>query len=997
MGRFAGVMGCAGILALGLGTTTPAGGQVWIQWQKVTATNLAAVPSLGANDIEEKDFIAYDFDQDGDPDLISVRKTPFTTFGNRQNVYYENVDGVLTDATAQFVPGFISQHDNARDVMIGEFNGDSWMDFVVANAGNQSSNGQQPRIFINLGVDGFGNWLGFNEESSRLPFLISPSGKEPNACAVGVGDVTGNHVDDIYLVDYLNDLEDRLLINNGSGFFTDQTAARMPAGFTASAFATAGMIADLNGDGWPEIIKNSTPSISVAYNNGTGNFAVQQSLPVSAAYHFDVGDLNGNSKLDIYVVQDGQDQHLINNSPMGAIPISWIGTTVSPSPLTAGFGGNVHIADLDMDGDADVVVTDADTDVPGCTRRTAYLRNSGAAPIPGISDPYAGALEMQHEDGVYDIAVADFNSDGFPDLFVGHCNGNDIYFQVPPVPPVMAIEGLTCQQAGLGVQLGWTNPQAYDSLAVRRNGVTIATLAGSTTAYADPGPGSGSHSYTLVASAGGLNSAPVSCVLLVSTVNPVSGLTCVQFEEDLQLQWANQGGITGLPYTQIEVQRNGVLIALLPGTATTHLDVAPPLGNTLYSVVPAIASDASAPTSCVLNIAPANATDLVLDFTQDDGGATDSATALAEALMHKGRAVNHALLSNVSELAALNIVLNDFERVWVELGTFPNNKILTIAEGALLAAYVTDGVGGGDLYLGGGDTFFLGPQTALHALLGLSATSDGFSSVVNVRGLAGATCDLSSFTQVSYDGEDDSIDRLSATTGEAILQANVGGNTFTAGIFTAVGEHAIIAQSVEFGAIGNGHDKDTLIDLYLHCLPSGYPPPVADFVATPIVGVVPLTVTFSNRSTGYYETVTWSLGDGTFLEDHDIVYTYPQEGVYTVSLLLTGAAGVSQEQRVDYIQVLPEGEPFIRGDANADGGLDVADAIRTLGYLFGGQSVTDCLRAFDANDDGDVNVADAIRVLGYLFSGGADLPAPFPACGLDLTPDALPCMASACP
>ena len=84
--------------------------------------------------------------------------------------------------------------------------------------------------------------------------------------------------------------------------------------------------------------------------------------------------------------------------------------------------------------------------------------------------------------------------------------------------------------------------------------------------------------------------------------------------------------------------------------------------------------------------------------------------------------------------------------------------------------------------------------------------------------------------------------------------------------------------------------------------------------------------------------------------------------------------------------------PFIRGDANQDGNIDLADAVTCLTYLFGGGSNT-CTLALDANDDGQLNIADAITILSHLFASAGDLPPPFGACGLDPTEDSLPCEA----
>jgi len=92
-----------------------------------------------------------------------------------------------------------------------------------------------------------------------------------------------------------------------------------------------------------------------------------------------------------------------------------------------------------------------------------------------------------------------------------------------------------------------------------------------------------------------------------------------------------------------------------------------------------------------------------------------------------------------------------------------------------------------------------------------------------------------------------------------------------------------------------------------------------------------------------------------------------------------------------------EETPFSRGDANADGGIDIGDAIATLSYLFTGGTIP-CDNAADSNDDGTLNIADAIALLGYLFNGATPPPPPFPDCGIDPTVDALECDAfAACP
>jgi hypothetical protein len=80
----------------------------------------------------------------------------------------------------------------------------------------------------------------------------------------------------------------------------------------------------------------------------------------------------------------------------------------------------------------------------------------------------------------------------------------------------------------------------------------------------------------------------------------------------------------------------------------------------------------------------------------------------------------------------------------------------------------------------------------------------------------------------------------------------------------------------------------------------------------------------------------------------------------------------------EYIQPIV----FVRGDATLDGSLDLADAIKTIFYLFAGGSL-DCLDAADLDDSGQISVTDVIADLDYLFRGGQAPAAPFPQSGED--------------
>lgn len=82
---------------------------------------------------------------------------------------------------------------------------------------------------------------------------------------------------------------------------------------------------------------------------------------------------------------------------------------------------------------------------------------------------------------------------------------------------------------------------------------------------------------------------------------------------------------------------------------------------------------------------------------------------------------------------------------------------------------------------------------------------------------------------------------------------------------------------------------------------------------------------------------------------------------------------------------------FVRGDASGDDNIDIGDAVFILGFLFNAGAAPPCMDAADAGDDGAVNIGDAVYLLTFLFSNGPQPPLPYPAPGGDPTPDTLGC------
>ncbi len=100
---------------------------------------------------------------------------------------------------------------------------------------------------------------------------------------------------------------------------------------------------------------------------------------------------------------------------------------------------------------------------------------------------------------------------------------------------------------------------------------------------------------------------------------------------------------------------------------------------------------------------------------------------------------------------------------------------------------------------------------------------------------------------------------------------------------------------------------------------------------------------------------------------------------------------LGQEQQ-DALEALTGSTSFRRGDANASGTIDIADAIFMLTHLFAKGPVPTCRDAGDANDDGSLDIADAIALLSHLFASAGPLKPPFGNCGVDPTNDALDCL-----
>jgi uncharacterized repeat protein (TIGR01451 family) len=81
--------------------------------------------------------------------------------------------------------------------------------------------------------------------------------------------------------------------------------------------------------------------------------------------------------------------------------------------------------------------------------------------------------------------------------------------------------------------------------------------------------------------------------------------------------------------------------------------------------------------------------------------------------------------------------------------------------------------------------------------------------------------------------------------------------------------------------------------------------PTAEFTGTPTSGQVPLTVTFTDTSTGFLTNRFWNFGDGTSTNTTGLLisHVYTTPGTNTVTLTASGPLGVSTRTRPNYVIV----------------------------------------------------------------------------------------------
>jgi PKD repeat protein len=190
---------------------------------------------------------------------------------------------------------------------------------------------------------------------------------------------------------------------------------------------------------------------------------------------------------------------------------------------------------------------------------------------------------------------------------------------------------------------------------------------------------------------------------------------------------------------------------------------------------------------------------------------------------------------------------------------------------------------GNMLYQGSRDCGGTASPTPPPALEGFSPSSGATGTLVTVTGT-----DLAGALAVHFNG----VSAPYSVEGETRLTATVPTGA-TTGPISVTTPGGIATSGADF-IVSTAPDPGTA--------------PVAAFTTSTTEGPAPLTVAFTDTSTGDPTSWAWDFGDGTTATDRHPTHTYTQPGTYTATLTATNTHGTSQPATAT-ITVTPPPDP----------------------------------------------------------------------------------------
>lgn len=300
------------------------------------------------------------------------------------------------------------------DVLVGDslvvtdVNGDGKPDLVVASECLDDScrNGG---VYVLLG----------NGDGTFQPGVGYSSGGYSGR-SVAVADVNGDGKPDLLVANECtnssscnNSPDDGLvgvLLGNGDGTFQPAVTYGSGGGdFDGTGESVA--VADVNGDGKPDLVLAASNGTGVLLGNGDGTF--QAAVVYGSGGSFvTVADLNGDGKLDLLV----GNQRCSEPGCVGVLLGNGDGTF--QAEVNYGSSGvyvdSLAVADVNGDGKRDLVVSYSCADNSCDNGSVGVLLGNGDGTFQPVVSYDSGGLEAQA------VAVADINGDGKPDLIVAN-------------------------------------------------------------------------------------------------------------------------------------------------------------------------------------------------------------------------------------------------------------------------------------------------------------------------------------------------------------------------------------------------------------------------------------------------------------------------------------------------------------------------------------------------------------------------------------------------
>ncbi|MFU8844502.1 MAG: M14 family zinc carboxypeptidase [Bacteroidales bacterium] len=263
--------------------------------------------------------------------------------------------------------------------------------------------------------------------------------------------------------------------------------------------------------------------------------------------------------------------------------------------------------------------------------------------------------------------------------------------------------------------------------------------------------------------------------------------------------------------------------------------------------------------------------------------------------------------------------LSLYSNLFLCLGIYSNNHVLSATEGQSLAGFLNNG---GNLYMEGGDTWYYDPSTTVHPMFNINPVSDGSGDLGTITGQAGTFTEGMSF---SYSGDNDWIDHI-----EPILPAQkIWQNqspAYGTGVAHDAGSYKTIGVSHQFSGLSDGIPPSTQVELmsaYLEFFGlSGVLQ--ALFMADQTVICEGEIIQFTDFSTGNPVSWEWLFEGGTPAgsTSQNPAVAFLSAGTFDITLTVSDGTDYHSFTANDYITVLaiPEipATPFGPGIINPE-------------------------------------------------------------------------------